>query len=109
VSTGQALKAMILNGLGFVSAPLYLFEQFFYGKATEHLIAPGIRPEHLNEMTDWGGFWTSSLRPTRVVSSSTWRCEPPGTSESAPKASTWMPPLCTSPRALRARQPGGGA
>jgi transposase len=49
VSSGQALKAMILNGLGFVSAPLYLFEQFFYGKATEHLIAPGVRPEHLND------------------------------------------------------------
>jgi transposase len=49
VSSGQALKAMILNGLGFVSAPLYLFEQFFYGKATEHLIASGIRPEHLND------------------------------------------------------------
>src|SRR5918994_1961372 len=49
VSAGQALKAMILNGLGFVSAPLYLFEQFFYGKATEHLIAPGIRPGHLND------------------------------------------------------------
>ena len=28
---------MILNGLGFVSAPLYLFERFFIGKATEHL------------------------------------------------------------------------
>ena len=25
VSTGQAVKAMILNGLGFVSAPLYLY------------------------------------------------------------------------------------
>jgi transposase len=49
VSSGQALKAMILNGLGFVSAPLYLFERFFLGKATEHLIAPGIRPEHLND------------------------------------------------------------
>jgi transposase len=49
VSPGQALKAMILNGLGFVSAPLYLFEEFFHGKATEHLIAPGIKPEHLND------------------------------------------------------------
>jgi transposase len=49
ISSGQALKAMILNGLGFVSAPLYLFEEFFLGKATEHLIAPGIRPEHLND------------------------------------------------------------
>jgi transposase len=35
--------------LGFVSAPLYLFEEFFTGKATEHLIAPGVKPEHLND------------------------------------------------------------
>jgi len=49
VSAGQVVKAMILNGLGFVSAPLYLFERFFQGKATEHLIGPGIRPEHLND------------------------------------------------------------
>jgi transposase len=40
---------MILNGLGFVSAPLYLFEEFFYGKATGHLIGAGINPEHLND------------------------------------------------------------
>src|SRR5215208_956281 len=49
VSCGQAVKAMILNGLGFVSAPLYLFEEFFLGKATEHLIGEGIEPEHLND------------------------------------------------------------
>ena len=49
VSAGQAVKAMIINGLGFVSAQLYLFERFFQGKATEHLIGPGIRPEHLND------------------------------------------------------------
>src|SRR5918994_6763371 len=49
VSSSQAVKAMILNGLGFVSAPLYLFEEFFLGKATEHLIGAGIEPEHLND------------------------------------------------------------
>lgn len=49
VSPGQVVKAMILNGLGFVSAPLYLFEQFFVGKATEHLIGEGVQPEHLND------------------------------------------------------------
>jgi transposase len=38
VSAGEVVKAMILNGLGFVSAPLYLFERFFVGKATEHLL-----------------------------------------------------------------------
>lgn len=49
VSAGQAVKAMILNGLGLVSAPLYLFSKFFEGKPTEHLIGEGIRPEHLND------------------------------------------------------------
>ena len=49
ISTGQVVKAMILNGLGFVSAPLYLFEEFFIGKATEHLLGEGIKPEHLND------------------------------------------------------------
>lgn len=49
VSTGVAIKAMILNGLGFVSAPLYLFEQFFDGKATEHLLGAGITAAHLND------------------------------------------------------------
>lgn len=49
VSAGQVVKAMILNGLGFVSAPRYLFERLFEGKATEHLIGAGIRPEHLND------------------------------------------------------------
>lgn len=37
ISPGRVVKAIILNGLGFVSAPLYLFEKFFVGKATEHL------------------------------------------------------------------------
>ncbi|CDN16777.1 hypothetical protein RintRC_7213 [Richelia intracellularis] len=29
IRAGQVVKAMILNGLGFISAPLYLFEKFF--------------------------------------------------------------------------------
>jgi len=49
VSPGHAVKAMLLNGLGLVSAPLYLFSKFFEGKATEHLIGQGIKPEHLND------------------------------------------------------------
>ncbi|MEM9119217.1 MAG: DUF4277 domain-containing protein [Cyanobacteria bacterium P01_F01_bin.56] len=36
ISAGIAGQAMILNGVGFVSAPLYVFEQFFKDKATEH-------------------------------------------------------------------------
>ncbi|MGG6298356.1 IS1634 family transposase, partial [Leptolyngbya sp. AN02str] len=49
VSPGQVLKAMILNALGFVSAPLYLFSEFFVGKPVEHLLGPGIEAEHLND------------------------------------------------------------
>jgi transposase len=49
VSTGVIVKAMILNGLGFVSAPLYSFGQFFQGKATEQLLGQGIKLEHLND------------------------------------------------------------
>ncbi len=49
VSAGQIVKAMILNCMGFVTAPLYLFHQFFIGKATEHLIGVGVLPEHLND------------------------------------------------------------
>jgi transposase len=49
VSSGVAVKAMILNGLGFVSAPLYLFERFFIGKAAEHLLGKGVKPEHLSD------------------------------------------------------------
>ncbi|CDN10152.1 hypothetical protein RintRC_7668 [Richelia intracellularis] len=29
IRAGQVVKALILNGLGFISAPLYLFEKFF--------------------------------------------------------------------------------
>lgn len=49
VSTGQVLKAMILNGLGFVAAPLYLFSQFFEGKATEQMLGEVVKPEYLND------------------------------------------------------------
>jgi transposase len=49
ISPGQVVKAMMLKGLGFVSAPLYLLEKFFTGKATEHLLGEGIKPEHLND------------------------------------------------------------
>ena len=34
VSLGQAVKAMVLNGLGFVNKPLYLMPKFFWDKPT---------------------------------------------------------------------------
>jgi transposase len=49
ISAGHVVKAMILNGLGFISAPLYMFSKFFEGRASEHLIGPGVKPEYLND------------------------------------------------------------
>jgi transposase len=49
VSTGVALKAAVLNALGFVAAPLYLFGHFFQGKPTELLLGKGITPDLLND------------------------------------------------------------
>ena len=49
VSPGIIVKAMILNGLGFVSAPLYMFANFFTGIATEHLLGEGITAELITD------------------------------------------------------------
>ena len=53
VSVGQAVKAMILNGLGFVSRPLYLSPEFFHNKPVELLVgADGA----LSRIKQWGEF-----------------------------------------------------
>ncbi|WP_017713021.1 DUF4277 domain-containing protein, partial [Prochlorothrix hollandica] len=49
ISVGIAVKAMVLNCMGFLTSPFYLFSQFFEGKAVEHLLGEGIKAEHLNE------------------------------------------------------------
>ena len=49
VSTGMALKAALLNALGFVASPLYLFGHPFQGKPTEHLLGPSVTPDLLND------------------------------------------------------------
>lgn len=49
ITTGQVVKAMILNCLGFLSAPLYLFSQFFESKPVAHLVGEGIEASHLND------------------------------------------------------------
>jgi transposase len=49
VTVGQALKAPVVNGLGFINRALYLVPQFFADKPTERLIGPGILAEHLND------------------------------------------------------------
>ena len=40
---------MVLNGLGLVSYSLYLFSNFFEGKAIEHLIGKGVKTEYFND------------------------------------------------------------
>jgi len=49
ISVGQAVKALVLNGFGFVQQRLYLTPNFFERVPTERLIGEGVRPEHLNE------------------------------------------------------------
>ena len=49
VSVGQAVQAMILNGLGFVSRPLYLSPEFFHNKPVELLVGEGIEASDLND------------------------------------------------------------
>lgn len=46
ISPGQVLKVTILNGLGFVTAPLYLFSEFFVGKPTETYLNERLRLEY---------------------------------------------------------------
>jgi transposase len=49
VSVGQAVKAMVLNGLGFVNQQLYLVPSFFDNKPIDRLIGPGVEAAHLND------------------------------------------------------------
>ena len=49
VSAGLVVKAMILNGLGFINSPWYLFSRFFEDKSLEHLLGKGIKASDLND------------------------------------------------------------
>jgi transposase len=49
VSTGHAIVAMILNGLGFSNRRLYLFPQFFENKPVRFLVGEHLSSEDLND------------------------------------------------------------
>ena len=49
VSDGTCVKALILNGLGFVERRLYLVSHFFSDKPTEQLLGTGVEAAHLND------------------------------------------------------------
>ena len=47
VSHGEAVVAMIINGLGFTGRSLHMFPQFFANKPLDKRIREGIEPKHL--------------------------------------------------------------
>lgn len=49
VSHGTVIKAMILNGLGFIDRRLYIMSEFFEDVATGRLLGHGIDPSCLND------------------------------------------------------------
>ncbi|WP_419835145.1 DUF4277 domain-containing protein [Endozoicomonas atrinae] len=49
VSIGQAVVAMIINGLGFSGQTLYMFPDFYEDKPIDRLIGEGIQADHLND------------------------------------------------------------
>lgn len=49
ISAGILVKAILMNGLGFVSRPLYLFSQFFEDKGIETLLGTGIKADYIND------------------------------------------------------------
>ena len=49
VSVGQAVKAMVLNGLGFSNRALYLTPLFFQDKPVDRLIGKDLEAQHLND------------------------------------------------------------
>ncbi len=51
VTTGEAVMAMVINALGFVNRPLYLFPEFMRNKPTELFFRDDLKPEDFNDDT----------------------------------------------------------
>lgn len=49
LTAGILVKAILINGLGFVSRPLYLFSQFFEDKGIEILLGEGVKSDYIND------------------------------------------------------------
>jgi len=49
VTAGHAVKALVLNGLGFINPQLYLVPHFCQHKPISRLMAPGMQASHLHE------------------------------------------------------------
>lgn len=51
VTTGEAVMAMVINGLGFVNRPLYLTPEFMKNKPIELFFDKDLKPEDFNDDT----------------------------------------------------------
>ncbi len=49
LTVGEAVKAMVLNGLGFINQALYLVPRFFHHKPTYQRISPRVTPQQRND------------------------------------------------------------
>jgi transposase len=49
LTVGEAVKAMVLNGLGCINQALSLVPRFFQHKPTSRLISPRVPPQQLND------------------------------------------------------------
>jgi transposase len=49
LTVGEAVKAMVLNGLGCINQVLYLVPRFFHHKPTDQLMSPRATPTPLND------------------------------------------------------------
>jgi transposase len=51
VTTGEAVKMMVLNALGFVSRPLYMYPEYIENKSMCQFFRPELVPEDFNDDT----------------------------------------------------------
>jgi hypothetical protein len=49
LTVGEAVKAMVLNGLGVIKQALYLVPRFLHHKPTYQRIAPRVTPQQRND------------------------------------------------------------
>ena len=49
ISAGILVKSILINGLGFVSRPLYLFNQFFDDKGIKILLGSDVESDYIND------------------------------------------------------------
>jgi transposase len=49
LTVGEAVKAVMLNGLSYINQALYLVPRFFHNKPICQLISPRVPPQQLND------------------------------------------------------------